>query len=264
MPTICTTNSGYNSASFAASGTPNPTNIPGLYDGYILHHNGPQYFGYLADNTQVLSNNLHGAQDFFTAVEKNQLPSNGGVFYLRGGYNNNQGLVPQITGSNKTVFIGNDDHPAYADQQISEALSAKAISDIVNSPYWPESAIIITYDETDGFYDHVSPQLRSKFADGSLLSGLARIPTILISPYAATGTISHQYSEHGSIIKFVNKLFGLQPLASLPDETRARELGKTALKQANLPVRRSEQQPWRPDRSIRLRHLAGEKGAALR
>ncbi|MGO9483314.1 MAG: alkaline phosphatase family protein [Rhodomicrobium sp.] len=229
-----TTLSGYLGSSYLTGGTPNPNNIPGLYDGYILHHNGPQYFGYLADNTQVLSNNLHGAQDFFTAVENKALPAGGGVFYLRGGYNNNQGLVPAITGPNKTVFIGNDDHPAYADQQISEALAAKAISDIVNSPYWPESAIIITYDETDGFYDHVSPQLRSKFADGSLLSGGPRIPTILISPYAATGTISHQYSEHGSIIKFVNELFGLQPLASLPDEKNARELGKGVLKQANL------------------------------
>jgi len=32
---------------------------------YALHHNGPQYFGYLGDNPQVLNNNLHGARDFF-------------------------------------------------------------------------------------------------------------------------------------------------------------------------------------------------------
>ncbi len=228
------TNSAYNSASFATSGTPNPNNIPGLYDGYILHHNGPQYFGYLADNTQVLSSNLHGAQDFFNAVENRTLPRSGGVFYLRGGYNNNQGLQPVITGSNKQVFIGNDDHPAYSDQQISEALAAKAINDITNSPYWPESAIIITYDETDGFYDHVSPERRSTFADGSQLAAGPRIPTILISPYAATGKISHRYSEHGSVTKFIDELFGLVPLASLPDEKHGRELGKQTLGQPNL------------------------------
>ena len=208
-------------------GTPN-TRTPGLYTGYILHHNGPQYFGYLADNTKVLNNNLHGAKDFFDAVEGKKLPHDGGVFYLRGGYNNNDGLVPvDPTPANQHAFIGNDDHPAYSDQQISEALSAKAINDIVNSPYWPESVIIITYDETDGFYDHVSPERRSTFADGSQLAAGPRIPTILISPYAASGKISHHYSEHGSVIKFINELYGLVPLASLPDERRGRELGQT-------------------------------------
>ncbi|MEA2728907.1 MAG: phospholipase [Acetobacteraceae bacterium] len=215
--------------------TPNPTHNPGLNTGYVLHHNGPQYFGYLADNPQVLNNNLHGAKDFFQAVEGRTLPAGGGVFYLRGGYDNNDGLVPvDPTPAIQHAFLGNDDHPAYSDQQISEAFAAKAISDIANSPYWENSAIIITYDETDGFYDHVSPEHRSTFVDGSPLAAGPRIPAILISPYARSGKISHQYSEHGSVIKFINELFGLVPLASLPDEARGRELGAQTLGQPNL------------------------------
>ena len=215
--------------------TPNPNNDPGLNTGYILHHNGPQYFGYLADNPRVLNSDLHGAQDFFDAVGGKKLPNSGGVFYLRGGYNNNDGLVPvDPTPAIQHAFLGNDDHPAYSDQQISEALAAKAITAIANSPYWAESAIIITYDETDGFYDHVTPQPRSTFADGSPLSAGPRIPTILISPFARAGKISHKYSEHGSVIKFINELFGLVPLASLPDEQHARELGAQTLGQKNL------------------------------
>ena len=218
-----------------STATPNPTNNPGLNTGYVLHHNGPQYFGYLADNPQVLNNNLHGAKDFFDAVEGRKLPGDGGVFYLRGGYDNNDRLVPvDPTPGIQHAFLGNDDHPAYSDQQISEALAAKAINDIANSPYWPQSAIIITYDETDGFYDHVSPQQRSKFADGSPLAAGPRIPTILISPYAKSGEISHRYSEHGSVIKFINELFGLVPLASLPDEVKGRKMGLSTLGQANL------------------------------
>jgi phospholipase C len=217
------------------SGAPNPTNDPGLYTGYILHHNGPQYFGYLGDNPQVLKNNLHGAKDFFDAVDNRALPRDGGVFYLRGGYNNNDGLVPvDPTPGIQHAFLGNDDHPGYSDQQISEALAADAINAIANSPYWEQSAIIITYDETDGFYDHVSPKKRNTFADGSPLAAGPRIPTILISPYAKSGKISHRYSEHGSVIKFINELFGLTPLASLPDETRARDLGLKNLGQADL------------------------------
>ncbi len=215
--------------------TPNPTSNPGLNTGYVLHHNAPQYFGYLADNTQVLNNNLHGAKDFFNAVEGRTLPRDGGVFYLRGGYDNNDGLVPvDPTPAIQHAFLGNDDHPAYSDQQISEALAAKAINDIANSPYWSQSAIIITYDETDGFYDHVSPEQRSKFVDGSPLAAGPRIPTILISPYAKSGKISHHYGEHGSVIKFINELFGLVPLAVLPDEVKGREKGLATLGQANL------------------------------
>ena len=62
-------------------------------------------------------------------------------------------------------------------------------------------------------------------ADGSPLQGGPRIPTILISPFAATGTISHVYSEHGSIIKLIDDVFGLTPLASLPNEVEGRAAG---------------------------------------
>ena len=212
-----------------------PTSTPSANSGYVLHHNGPQYFGYLADNPQVLNANLHGAKDFFDAVEGRTLPKDGGVFYLRGGYDNNDGLVPvDPTPAVEHAFIGNDDHPAYSDQQISEALSARAITDIANSPYWSQSAIIITYDETDGFYDHVPPRKRSTFADGSILEAGPRIPTLLVSPYATSGAISHRYGEHGSIIKFINELNGLVPLARLPDEQRGFFLGKRNLGQDNL------------------------------
>jgi phospholipase C len=221
---------------YEAPGTPTaPTSSPIPNSGYVLHHNAPQYFAYLADNPQVLNSNLHGAKDFFNAVEGRTLPRDGGVFYLRGGYDNNDGLVPlDPTPGVRNAFIGNDDHPSYSDQQISEAFAAKAISDIANSPYWSQSAIIITYDETDGYYDHVSPEFRNKFADGSVLAAGPRIPTIVISPYAASGTVSHRYSEHGSVIKFINELKGLVPLAELPDEKNAVVLGEVRLGQKNL------------------------------
>ena len=221
---------------YEAPGTPtDPTSSPIPNSGYVLHHNAPQYFAYLADNPQVLNSNLHGAKDFFNAVEGRTLPGDGGVFYLRGGYDNNDGLVPlDPTPGVRNAFIGNDDHPAYSDQQISEAFAAEAISAIANSPYWSQSAIIITYDETDGYYDHVSPEFRNKFADGSVLAAGPRIPAILISPYAASDAISHRYSEHGSLIKFINELKGLVPLAELPDEKRAVALGEANLGQDKL------------------------------
>ena len=216
------------------TGTPNPTNDPSLYTGYVLHHNGPAYFGYLADNTQVLANNLHGAQDLLTAVTNQTLPATGGVFYYRGGYSNNLGLTPvNPTPAIQHAFIGNDDHPGYSDRQVSEAFAAQMVSAIANSPYWNQSAIVITYDETDGQYDHEQVANRNTFVDGSPLAGGPRIPTIVISPWSLQGTISHQYSEHGSVIKFINELYNLVPLAQLPDEAHGTQLAQQNLGQSN-------------------------------
>ena len=51
------------------------------------------------------------------------------------------------------------------------------------------------------------------------------MPFILISPYARTSYIDHEIGDHASVVKFVDTLFGLAPLAQLPDELKAREIG---------------------------------------
>jgi phospholipase C len=207
---------------------------PASHSSYIVHHNGPQYFGYVGDNPTVASN-LHGLADFFADVAAKRLSSGGGVFYVRGGYDNNDGLTP--VDPDPTVqgnFPGNDDHPGYSDAQISEALLADEINAIAQSPYWQQSAIIITYDETDGLYDHAVPRLRAFDPEGSPLSGGPRIPAIVISPFGLVHAISHEYSEHSSVIRFIDELNGLTPLADLPDEANARMLGEKQFGQANL------------------------------
>ena len=66
-----------------------PTDAAGVasHIGYVSHHNGPQYFGYLSNNP-VEQTNLRGEGDFFADIAKGALPTSGGVFYLRGGYYN--------------------------------------------------------------------------------------------------------------------------------------------------------------------------------
>ncbi len=205
---------------------------------YIVHHNGPQYFGYLGDNTTE-QGNMHGLTQFFSDISGKKLPKQGGVFYVRGGYANNDNLQPLVPNNTTTVhqksyFVGNDDHPAYSDAMISEAQVADTVNAIANSPYWNQSAIIITYDETDGLYDHAPLNVRSWDPAGYPLAGGPRIPAIVISPFSAAHTISHAYSEHSSVIRFIDELFGLVPLADLPDEKKARTLGQTELGQSNL------------------------------
>jgi phospholipase C len=201
---------------------------------YIAHHNAPQYFGYVSNNPTV-SAHMHGLSDFYTAITNQKLPADGGVFYLRGGYNNIQGLTPEDPNPLlQQTFAGNDDHPGYSDLQISEALIADEVNSIVSSPYWPESAIIITYDETDGLYDHAPEVIRSYDSYGEPLDQGPRVPTIVISPYGVVHSISHEKAEHSSIIKFIDLLYGLTPLADLPDEAQARKDGKTLFGQNYL------------------------------
>jgi phospholipase C len=203
------------------------------HEGYIAHHNAPQYFGYVANNP-LATTHLHGLSEFFADMAARRLPSSG-VFYVRGGYGNINGWKPQDPNLKLAgVFNGNDDHPGYSDTQISEGLVAEEVNAIVNSPYWSQSAIIITYDESDGLYDHARPRIRSHDAAGLPLEQGPRIPAIVISPYAVAHGVSHEPSEHSSIIKFVDKLFGLVPLADLPDEERARRMGAEKFGQPNL------------------------------
>ena len=201
---------------------------------YIAHHNGPQYFGYIANNPVETREHMRGLGDFFNAVQGKKLPSSG-VFYVRGGYGNLDGLLPEDPdATTRADYAGNDDHPGYSDAQISEALLADEINAIASSPYWPESAIIITYDETDGLYDHTQPRIRSFDALGNALDQGPRIPAIVISPFGVVHAISHERTEHSSIIKFIDELFNLTPLAKLPDEAKARAKGKTEFGQPDL------------------------------
>ena len=75
-----------------------PTDAMGRHASYITHHNGPQYFGYVANNSHMRAR-LHGLNDFFAALQKQALPRGGGVFYVKGGYRNIMGIAPDEPGS---------------------------------------------------------------------------------------------------------------------------------------------------------------------
>jgi phospholipase C len=214
------------------------------HENYVSHHQGPQYFGYLANNPEM-RNNFKGESDFFADVASRSLPHDGGVFYIRGGYYNlnypqvtppiqNQkypntaGLTPTEIATINVTKSGDDDHPSYSDRQISEAMAARVINAIANDPdIWYQSAIIVTYDESDGFYDHVPPRILSYGPDGLPLSRGVRVPLILISPFARVHAVAHAEGDHNAIIETINDVFNLPALSSLPDEAQALVAGNS-------------------------------------
>ena len=71
---------------------------------------------------------------------------------------------------------------------------------------WLSTAIIVTYDENGGFWDHVAPPKGDRWGPGT------RVPAIIISPYARRGYVDHTQYDTTSIIKFITLRFGLEPL----------------------------------------------------
>jgi len=203
-----------------------PIDADGMHASYVTHHNGPQYFGYIANNPSMAAS-LHGLSDFYTTLTRRSLPASGGVFYIKGGRNNLLGLKPADPDpAVQKAFRGDDDHPGYSDAQISEAHVAETVNAIARSPYWNRCAIVLTWDDCDGMYDHVPPPIRSAGPDGTPITDGPRVPLIVISPYARTHTVAHDPGDHASVVKLVDLLFDRKPLADLPDERKARALGE--------------------------------------
>jgi phospholipase C len=90
---------------------------------------------------------------------------------------------------------------------------ASVVNAIGNSQYWSNTAIIITWDDWGGWYDHVSPAPPTGPGIVSSYEYGFRVPLIVVSPYAKPAYISHQVNDFGSILKFIEKNFGLSNVA---------------------------------------------------
>lgn len=118
----------------------------------------------------------------------------------------------------------NSDHADWTAATGGPSWVASIVNAVGNSPYWANTAIIVTWDDWGGWYDHVAPF--KIVNDGtSWGSGYAygfRVPLIVISPYAKAHYISKVNHDFGSILNLVEKTFGLASLgyadAYAPDD----------------------------------------------
>ena len=101
-----------------------------------------------------------------------------------------------------------DGHPASSKLDVFEGFVQNILTALQPSPLFASTAVFITFDEGGGYYDSGYIQPVDFFGDGT------RIPMLIVSPYTTGGHVNHSYSDHVSIIKFIERNWGLSPLTS--------------------------------------------------
>jgi phospholipase C len=96
-----------------------------------------------------------------------------------------------------------------------ENWTVEQINAIMQGPNWPTTAIVLTWDDFGGFFDHVTPPWVDQFGYGP------RVPMIVISPYVKEGTVSHTIYEVSSVLQFVETRYNLSPLTNRDAESNS-------------------------------------------
>jgi phospholipase C len=100
-------------------------------------------------------------------------------------------------------------HPGDSNSDLYEAFLQDLIAKVQANPsLWASTAILITTDEGGGYYDSGYIKAQDFFGDGT------RIPLIAVSPYAKKGHVDHTYSDHVSVLKFIETNWKLPPVSS--------------------------------------------------
>jgi acid phosphatase len=152
---------------------------------FQFHHQPFAYFANYADGTAAKSQHLKDETDFFSALSADNLPA---VSFIKP-------LGPD------------NEHPGYTSLLRGQQHVADIVSAVQRSKDWQDTAIIITYDENGGRWDHVAPPSGDRWGPG------ARVPAIIISPFAKRGFVDHTQYDTTSILRFIEKRWHLQALS---------------------------------------------------
>jgi phospholipase C len=202
------------------------------YD-YIPHHEPFQYFAQTANPRHLppssaamigrtdRANHQYDLQDFWTALEGGHLPS---VSYVK---------APAYQ----------DGHAAYSDPLDEQTFLVETINRLMQSTEWEHMAIVIAYDDSDGWYDHQMGPIVTQsntvddgvFGDGSCGTAPAgtyqgrcgfgpRQPLLVISPWARQNHVDHALTDQSSILRFVEDNWGLGRLGHQSTDATAGSL----------------------------------------
>ena len=145
-------------------------------------------FNYATDimtNATLRTEHIQDSQNIYEDIKAGELPS---VSIVKPGW-------------------PSDGHPASSKLELFEGFVKNIVNAVQANPaVWASTAIFITEDEGGGYYDSGYIQPVDFFGDGT------RIPLLIVSPFTQGGQVTHSYTDHVSLIKFIERNFGLKPL----------------------------------------------------
>jgi acid phosphatase len=153
---------------------------------FQFHHQVFAYFARYADGTPGRAAHLKDERDFVADAQAGRLPA---VSFVKP-------LGPD------------NEHPGYTELLRGERHVADLVRAVANSPAWPGTVIIVTYDEHGGRWDHVAPPVVDRWGPGS------RVPAIIISPLGKRHYVDHTAYDTTSILKLIETRWGLAPLGT--------------------------------------------------
>jgi phospholipase C len=159
------------------------------------------------------ANHQYDLHDFFDALKVGNMPA---VSFLK-------------------AIAAQDGHAGYSDPLLEQDFLVRTVNTIMHSPFWRNTAIVIMYDDSDGWYDHqMSPIINpsavlnaassansdelngaGKCGNGTPLDGIQgrcgygpRLPLLVISPFARTNFVDHTLTDQSSVLRFVEENWG--------------------------------------------------------
>ena len=153
-------------------------------------------FTYFQNNPDQLRAHVRNTQNFISDIQNGQLPA---VSWIIPG-----DWVPPTYPAACSGQSPSEHPPARSDCGMDYV--SYLVNQVMESPYWESSAIVITWDDYGGFYDHVAPPQVDAYGEGF------RVPTLVISPWAKHGYIDHTQYEFASLLKLAEDNFNLPTL----------------------------------------------------
>jgi phospholipase C len=153
---------------------------------FQYHHQPFAYYANYADGTAGRKEHLKDETEFIAAARAGKLPQ---VSFVK-------------------PLGEQNEHPGYANVLTGEKHVMELLQALRSSAEWNRTAVIITYDENGGFWDHVPPPTVDRWGPGS------RVPTLVISPFARHGFVDHTLYDTSSILALIEHRFGLSPMGT--------------------------------------------------
>ena len=238
----------------AACATTHQNIAGGSSTDYIPHHNPFSYYASTANPHHLApssikavgqtdqANHNYDLSVFAQAVKAKSLPA---VSFLKAG-------------------AYQDGHGGYSDPIDEQHFLVDQINLIQKSKYWKDTAIVVAYDDSDGWYDHrsagISNGSANATADTALCSGAPaeggysgrcgpgpRLPLLVISPYARANYVDHHKTEQTSILRFIEDNWKLGRIGDFSFDTR----GGSIKHMFNFKQRRTIQLLLKPNGAVK-------------